>query len=72
VRGRDLIERGDGKAGLAVLERVAQQLLILGDEAADARAAGGKALGNGVDDDDVLRRLLGKGAEGLQRLARRR
>ena len=69
VRGRDLVERGDGKAGLAVLERVAQQLLILGDEAADARAAGGKALGNGVDDDDVLRRLLGKGAEGLQRLA---
>ena len=69
MRGRDLIERGDGKAGLAVLERVAQQLLILGDEAADARAAGGKALGNGVDDDDVLRRLLGKGAEGLQRLA---
>ena len=43
--------------------------LILGDEAADARAAGGKALGNGVDDDDVLRRFLGKGAEGLQRLA---
>ena len=69
MRGRDLIERGHGKAGLAVLERVAQQLLILGDEAADARAAGGKALGNGVDDDDVLRRLLGKGAEGLQRLA---
>ena len=69
MRGRDLVERGDGKAGLAVLERVAQQLLILGDEAADARAAGRKALGNGVDDDDVLRRFLGKGAEGLQRLA---
>ena len=31
--------------------------------------AGRKALGNGVDDDDVLRRFLGKGAEGLQRLA---
>ena len=26
VRGRDLVERGHGKAGLAILERVAQQL----------------------------------------------
>ena len=54
---RDLVERRDRKSCLAVFHRVVHELLILGDQAADTRAAGGKALGDRVDDDDVVTRL---------------
>ena len=44
------------------------ELLILGDQAADTRAAGGKALGDRVDDDDVVTRPVGKLAKRLELL----
>ena len=44
------------------------QFPVLGDQAADARAAGGKALGYGVDDDDIVCRAVGKFTERLELL----
>ena len=65
---RDLVERRDRKSCLAVFHRVVHELLILGDQAADTRAAGGKALGDRVDDDDVVTRPVGKLAKRLELL----
>ena len=63
---RDLVERRDRKSCLAVFHRVVHELLILGDQAADTRAAGGKALGDRVD--DVVPRPVGKLAKRLELL----
>ena len=42
-------------AGIRRTVQVLLQLLVAGDDRADARAARGEALGNGVDDDRVFR-----------------
>ena len=63
-----LVQRGHGQTALGVLHGLRHQLLVAGDHAADAGAAGGEPLGDGVDDDDVLGRVL-ELAHGLQRLA---
>ena len=52
--GADLVDGGGAKTALAPFHGVTHKLLVAGDKAADAGAAGGKALGNGVDDDDVV------------------
>jgi len=65
---RDLIERGDGEPALAVFERVAQKFPVVTEQAADARAAGGKALGHGIDENQVFIRF-GQLGEGRERLA---
>ena len=41
--------------------------MVAGQNAADTRAAGGKTLGHGINDDHIVRRV-GKFAQGLQRL----
>ena len=66
--GRDLIERGDGQARLTVFEGVGHEVLVAADETADPRAAGGEALGDGVDEDQVFLTVV-KLAERMQRLA---
>ena len=63
----DLIERSDGKSCLAVLQRMTEQLVVAGQDAADTRAAGGEALGDGVDNNDIVCSVC-KFAHGLQRL----
>ena len=62
-----LVDGRHAQTALGVLHGVGHQLLIPGNEAANARAAGGKALGNGVDNNDILRRVL-KFTQRLQRL----
>ena len=52
--GAQLIQGGAAQTALADLHGLAHQLLVSGDQGADAGAAGGEALGDGVDDDHVL------------------
>ena len=67
--GGDLVDGGGGQAALAPLHGLAHKLGVVGDDAAHTRAAGGKALGDGVDDHHVL--LVAGKLEGAQkRLAR--
>ena len=65
--GSHLIERGDGQPRLTVFERLRHKLAVAADQAADARAAGGKTLGNGIGDDQIFLASceLGKRAERL-------
>ena len=64
----DLVERRDRQPRLTVFEGVAHKLPVAADEAADACAAGGKALGDGIDEDQVFLSVV-KLAERMQRLA---
>ena len=67
-RCRDLVERRDRKPRLTVFEGVGHKLPVAADETADARAAGGKALGDGIDEDQVFLSVV-KLAERMHRLA---
>ena len=53
-RRADLIDGSNGQTGLAEFQQRRLQLLIPGHNTAHPRAAGGKPLGGGVDDDEVL------------------
>ena len=66
--GGDLVQSGHAEAGLAVFHNVVQQLMVAADDAAHPGAAGAEPLGDGVDEDDVLRHVV-KPAHGLQGLA---
>ena len=61
----DLVHGGGGKSALAPLHGLAHELGIVGDDTAHARAAGGEALGDGVDDHHVL--LIAGELEGAQK-----
>ena len=63
----DLVERRDRQPRLTVFEGVGHKLPVAADEAADACAAGGKALGDGIDEDQVFLSVV-KLAERMQRL----
>ena len=65
--GGQLVQRRHRQTALSILHSVGHELPVAGDEAADASAAGGEALGHRVDEDDVLR-CIGELTEGLERL----
>ena len=52
--GGDLIERGDREARLTVFQCVGHKRLVAADKTADACAACREALGDGVDENEVL------------------
>ena len=52
--GCDLIESCNGKPCLAELQKLLLEKLVAGDDGADTRAAGGEALGNGINDDSIF------------------
>ena len=49
-----MVDGRSAQAALAIFHRLIVQRLIARQQAADARAARGKALGHGVDDDDIF------------------
>ena len=63
--GGHLIDGGHGQTGLTELERLAHELLVPGEDAPYPGPAGGKALGDSVDDHHVLRRIV-EGGQGLE------
>ena len=52
--GAHLIHRGGAQAALAPFHGLGHERLVLGDQHTHPRAAGGKALGHGVNDDHIV------------------